>query len=401
VERVEAEYFSDDDDQPTLQRSNTFTQYHENAELEWGSSWEQWQQPSFMLIMPLAPSGESGDLTTGHSVREDAWTPWPLQQRADAPDVLIPLQISHENDSAEEQDTIGKMLEHAQLQAEARAAQESALLPRRRKGNKHLEGMSRASFVSHVNMLAHGLEAGGSAQEEALAAISLISFPLSLDVQGCRLLQDALEVADVSTGAQLTAGLQGHVRELINSPHGNYVIQKVIEVLPVAQASFVAQELLNHGANVARHRFGCRIICRLLEHFAGESLSDSDGDARNALLNEVIEETSNLSRHAFGHHVIQSIIEHGMPAQRDNVIRKVSRDLHRNLKNRSASFVIEKILVDCPLDEHKMILERLANSGEDVKEALARGGRTGARISRALKNYLGETTASSASSDSM
>lgn len=47
-------------------------------------------------------------------------------------------------------------------------------------------------------------------------------------------------------------------------PHGNYVIQKVVSHLSAASSRFVAEELRGHAVRMAKHRFGCRILCRPL-----------------------------------------------------------------------------------------------------------------------------------------
>jgi hypothetical protein len=269
------------------------------------------------------------------------------------------------------------LVAQAQQHAEVRAAQETGCQRQRRRGTtKHSEGsmMSRTSFADRVDMLAQGLLGSGAVQEETLAAIGCASLQLALDVNGCRVLQHALGITDLSAAAQLSAGLRGHVRELIHSPHGNYVLQKVVEVLPIAQASFISQELLGAGAEFARHRFGCRILCRLLEHSAGD---EAGSDVVTDLVTEVVEDAISLSRHNFGRHVMQSVVEHGRPGQRHEVIRRMCRDLPRNLMNRNASFVIENILIHCSVEERQMIIDEFALCGSEVRAALAAGGRVG------------------------
>ena len=65
--------------------------------------------------------------------------------------------------------------------------------------------------------------------------------------------------------------LRGHVLQMMESPHANFVLQKVIEVLPANATCFVTEELATRAAEAARHRFGCRILCRLIEHHTASS----------------------------------------------------------------------------------------------------------------------------------
>ena len=121
------------------------------------------------------------------------------------------------------------------------------------------------------------LEAGGDAQMEAIVAVRGFVSRLAFESIGCRVIQLAMELAEPSVAIELVSEMRGHVRDAIASPHGNYVIQKIIEAMPVGEFSFIAEELQGVGASVARHRYGCRIFCRLLENSADDS-GDQDTD---------------------------------------------------------------------------------------------------------------------------
>lgn len=82
------------------------------------------------------------------------------------------------------------------------------------------------------------------------------------------------------------------------------MVQKVVSQLSVASSSFVPKELQGNAVRAAKHRFACRIFCRLLE-FCGKGPTSQ-------LIDELLAESSeNLCSHSFAHHVIQSILEHG------------------------------------------------------------------------------------------
>ena len=55
---------------------------------------------------------------------------------------------------------------------------------------------------------------------------------MSLDKHGSRVVQRALEVGDGDWRLLLAAQLKDHIFELYSSPHGNYVVQKLILVRP-------------------------------------------------------------------------------------------------------------------------------------------------------------------------
>ncbi|CAK0856878.1 unnamed protein product, partial [Prorocentrum cordatum] len=66
---------------------------------------------------------------------------------------------------------------------------------------------------------------------------------LSIDQAGCFLIQSLLERAQIPMQKQLVAEMHGHVVELLESQHGNHVLQKAIETLPPTAVLFVLREL--------------------------------------------------------------------------------------------------------------------------------------------------------------
>lgn len=90
-----------------------------------------------------------------------------------------------------------------------------------------------------------------------------------------------------------------------------------------ASVQFIINELTHNGtggaAHAARHRFGCRIIERLLEHCSAEQLSP--------LVEELLAEGAVLSGHIYGYYVMQHLLEHGPP----DVAARISATLEQNL----------------------------------------------------------------------
>eukprot|EP00438_Fugacium_kawagutii_P029241 Skav229576 [mRNA] locus=scaffold568:769569:775299:+ [translate_table: standard] len=199
-----------------------------------------------------------------------------------------------------------------------------------------------------------------------------------------------------SLAEQLAQELRGHVKEAASSPHANYVLQKapgraggagggaghVITQLRPHASTFIAEELLDSGARFARHRFGCRILCRLLEHCTTES-------STQRLISRILEDPSEaleLCRHNFGHHVVQLVLERGHPTRRGScrggvvlgrlagaeriavdagisgahhaqprhkelVLQVLYKDLATNAAHRRASYVVEAALNNCSPQE--------------------------------------------------
>lgn len=201
---------------------------------------------------------------------------------------------------------------------------------------------------------------------------------LSFDGSGCREVQLALQECSQDEAVQLAAELCGHVRRAIESPHANHVLQKFIETLPPTFCSFVPEELRGAGEAVARHRYGCRVLCRLVEHHSDKTA------AAAALLQEVISGTLHLCRNEFGKHVLNALLEHGTAQQRSQIAMALDTNLINNAKHRSASYVVEHAIEHCCDADRNTLANHLLDQPQDVL-ALARS-QAGCHVVRALVN---------------
>eukprot|EP00434_Breviolum_minutum_P013678 symbB.v1.2.012057.t1/scaffold824.1/size159532/8 len=242
------------------------------------------------------------------------------------------------------------------------------------------------------------LEAGADqasmvAQNELLGAV----WPYSRHPLGCRLVQLAIQTTRPSVGKAIAAELQGHVKEATESPHANYVLQKVIEQMSATTSSFIAEELLLNVQRFARHRFGCRIVCRLVEHCSSEDLKAVKGegptgphqlhirkkgsivirtghflgpmyqqDSTHKLIETLLEdpeEALDLCKHNFGHHVVQSILEHGDARHKEMIAEVLRHDLLANASHRSSSYVVEAALLHCSAKDQESLVQFLVQPG--------------------------------------
>merc|ERR1711933_524473 len=126
----------------------------------------------------------------------------------------------------------------------------------------------------------------------------------------------------MSSAAQVAAGLQGAVVEAIKSPHANYVIQKIITVLSVQEAPFIAEEIQGAVAELACHEYCCRVFCRLLENAAAD-------ESTVRLIDSLLAEAEVLFTHAYGHHVVECVLEHGLVHQRSQIVSALRKGVMR------------------------------------------------------------------------
>lgn len=200
--------------------------------------------------------------------------------------------------------------------------------------------------------LFHKLEAGRDTMREALLRIRGSVLRMSFEPLGCRVVQLAFDVTSMVEKHTLLEELHGHVLQAIASPHANFVIQKVIEVLPASSATFVAEEVATLASEVARHRFGCRVFSRLVEHHLCNTTA---GPATDNLVHELLQDTDQLIRHNFARHVLELILEHGSDKDKHSIAETIRSNATDYAKNRSASYVVEKALACCGAPDARAI----------------------------------------------
>jgi len=205
---------------------------------------------------------------------------------------------------------------------------------------------------AEMDKLMQQLEAGGMHRHDALEDIRGRVLELAMDSAGCRVVQLALDLPNTTDKLEMANELKGNVWAAIESKHANYVLQKIIEVLPISSISFVIDELQDMVGDVARHQKGCRVLCRLVEHAAAEPLTTK-------LISTLVADANELSRHNYGHHVLRSLLEHGLPADRHQIAVALCQGAHRNAKHKTASFVVEKALAYCQEDAQKLLATEL------------------------------------------
>lgn len=164
---------------------------------------------------------------------------------------------------------------------------------------------------------------------------------ISFDQEGCKVVQQVLEQASRTAAAKLAWQLQGYVAKAIKSPHANHVIQTIIKVLPPSEISFIHQELLRMGPRFARHEYGCRIYCRLLENQRGNSADKVVA----TIVDRALQGIDELMLDVFGHHVVESALEHGQAYQKSGVMREILAQVLTIAHNERGAFVVEKALM--------------------------------------------------------
>jgi len=187
---------------------------------------------------------------------------------------------------------------------------------------------------------------------EAVEQVADSMWPMAVQRHGCRVAQKAFEVADGDQKNLLAEGLRGHIREAIESPHGNYVVQRCVESNSVEGTQIVVDEMRGASLFFSRRRFGCRVIERLLENCTRPQVSE--------IGQEVMREADELITHPFGNFVMQHILKYGAAEDQHRIVKFLVRDIYNLAKHRVASHVIEAALAhSCP-EDRRLLLQALS-----------------------------------------
>lgn len=210
----------------------------------------------------------------------------------------------------------------------------------------------------HADKVLAQLKAGGYSRQAAIAGIENMAFRTQ---RSSRAAQIALQKASAGDAAALASGMRGHVRSAVQSKFANYFIQKILEILPVERSRFIPEELRGSGAALARHRFGCRIACRILEH------GSLDEGATADLLNEILDSgAEDLCNHTFGSYVVRHFLEFGLPEHRRKIAAALSADVMGFSKQRQGSHVVEAALKYCSAEDQRMLAEQLMGKRDQL-----------------------------------
>jgi len=176
-----------------------------------------------------------------------------------------------------------------------------------------------------------------------LAQVAGRVWALARDPRGCREVQRALEVAGSDEARSALANeLRGHVWEAMRCPHANHVLQKCIVSMRPQQSQFIIDELLcgtagpSGASQAARHRYGCRIVERLIEHCPPQQVK--------RLVEDLVSDAVALSKHPYGNYVMQHLLEHGPPDQRRRLTRMLELHAHTAGSDCYARAVVSKAL---------------------------------------------------------
>ena len=198
----------------------------------------------------------------------------------------------------------------------------------------------------------------------------LRALDMASTAEGSRLLQAAiLDKNTLAQNIQVAAAFRGSVRRTVTCLHGNHVLQCLVKMLPPPSVLFFLTELQEQwtGVDMARHRLGCRVLERLLEHCDAWPAS---GAAIHNFLN-LRRHVGHLSEDRYGNYVVQHALEHGTETDRSIVLRHVTMNLSEMALHATAARVLDAALLVAPARTQRRLLEGLVGADGLVGRMLA------------------------------
>jgi len=219
-------------------------------------------------------------------------------------------------------------------------------------------------------------------KQRALAWLSEHALPLALAPGSCRAVQRLLEHFGGQERDLLVSGLLPHVIELYESPNGNHVLTKAIEVIPRPALEPIIRAIERTGGLlVARHRYGCRVLERLIEN--------GDEVHMGSLINELISHSEELARHPFGNFVIQHLLEHGTAARRGAVLQRLGPVCPYLATHRTATHVVQHALNHSHHVQQQDLADTLLQAPAPYAFAQVAASRYGSYVAEELHSLFG------------
>jgi len=203
---------------------------------------------------------------------------------------------------------------------------------------------------------------GGPVEEPAEAESSgldalLATLPqlvtAALNPHGTRSVQKLVETLSSEDQLELAiAALSEGVMVLMLDANGNHVVQRCLQRLSSEQSQFIYDAVSLHFQQVARHRHGCCVLQRCIDH-ASEA-------QQKVLIACMAEQALVLSQDPFGNYVVQYVLGLCLPWASAMVMARLGNNYAQLSLQKFSSNVVEKCLKlsDGPLEECRAAIVR-------------------------------------------
>lgn len=192
---------------------------------------------------------------------------------------------------------------------------------------------------------------------------------LSCEAEGSRKVQRAIICGPPDVKEIIARELVGHIPKIARDPHGNHVLQRLIDESSPEKCQFIVDELSSAASlmlQASRHRYGCRVLQHLMKRVRLEQMS--------SLSSVLVENGASLSCHPFGTYVMRCFIGLCSRAHRYQLVRQLEREIARICETPSGCAVIVAAFVHCESEDTVWLARAVVSSGRLAVLARVRHG---------------------------
>jgi len=201
----------------------------------------------------------------------------------------------------------------------------------------------------------------------------------SRNASGCWVVQKLFQICCKEDVTRMLDQFKGRIWEALEDLHANHVLSAMCDwsegrrlIIFECDTTARPQPANPHDPKkeqlyLATHRFGCRILPRILEHDGKtdyvmafiEKVLDQSQESRTHNQNVPEHTNFDLCSSKYGHHVARSILEKGAPRHQNKIACMLKDKLMDMAKNRHATYVIEDVLEYCEFKDKEEIIGEL------------------------------------------
>jgi len=179
---------------------------------------------------------------------------------------------------------------------------------------------------------------------------------MSQDKSQCHDVQRLLEESDEKVKLAISEELRGHIWDAIQHPYANFVVQKCIETLRPSTSQFIIDELMpgRLAQQAAQHKFGCRIIQRLLEYCRADQVYE--------LVGQLLSEALALTRSTYGVYVIKHLLEYACSEHQSYLVDLLVTHASEICSSNISCSVVEALLQNGNDEERAALVSAIIKS---------------------------------------
>jgi pumilio RNA-binding family len=222
------------------------------------------------------------------------------------------------------------------------------------------------------------------------------SVELSKDQTGSRYIQQLLDSGLLTLNEihELFIRILTYTNELTMDPFGNYVMQKLVDLIPEKNRRILLKELEGKYLSLSTHMYGCRVVQRLIEttgpecqlsivsELAGHIVECVEDQNANHVVQKLIERLPvehlscivrefighipRMGVHCYGCRVVQRLIEKLTPStnngsQADVLIGEILAHLWQLSQDQYGNYVIQHVLTHGSHQHKSVIIQVIAS----------------------------------------